>query len=105
MTWGFLIAIYIDGNLIQGASPSLVYLHAQVAAHLFMVLGWSLIWKRSDFFPKHKTTHFGFMLDSVSRTVSCPLDKIVRLCVGIPYKLALLLFMLLSMFFEVVLSG
>ena len=39
MTWGFLIAFYIDGNLIQGSSPYLVYLHAQVAAQLFMALG------------------------------------------------------------------
>ena len=79
MTWGILIAICIGDNLIQGSSPSLVYLHAQVAAQLFMVLGWSLNWKKYDFIPKHKTTHLGFVLDSVSMTVSCPSDKIVRL--------------------------
>ena len=52
VTWGILIAIYMDDILIQGSSPSQVYLHAQVAALLFMVLGWSLIWEKSDFFPK-----------------------------------------------------
>ena len=79
MTWGILIAIYIDENLIQGSPPSLVYLYTQVAALLFIVLGWSLNWKKYDFIPKHKTTHLGFVLDSVSMTVSCPSDKIVRL--------------------------
>ena len=52
VTWGILIAIYMDDILIQGSSPSQVFLHAQVAALLFMVLGWSLNWKKSDFFPK-----------------------------------------------------
>ena len=79
VTWGILIAIYMDDILIQGSSPSQVYLHAQVAALLFMVLGWSLNWKKSDFFPKQQTTHLGFVLDSVSMTVSCPPDKIARL--------------------------
>merc|ERR1711867_80317 len=79
VTWGVLIAIYMDDILIQGSSPSQVYLHAQVAALLFMVLGWSLNWKKSDIFPKQQSTHLGFILDSVSMTVSCPPDKIVRL--------------------------
>ena len=35
--------------------------------------------KKSDFFPEHKIFHLGFVLDSVSMTVSCPSDKIVRL--------------------------
>ena len=34
---------------------------------------------KSDFFPKQHTTHLGFVLDSVSMTVSCPPDKIARL--------------------------
>ena len=79
VTWGILIAIYMDDILIQGSSPSLVYIHAQVAALLFMVLGWSLNWKKSDFIPKQWTTHLGFVVDSVSMTVSCPADKIARL--------------------------
>ena len=79
VTWGILIAIYMDDILIQGSSPSLVYLHAQVAALLFMVLGWSLNWKKSDFIPKQRTIHLGFVVDSVSMTVSCPADKIARL--------------------------
>ena len=61
-TWGILIAIYMDDILIQGSSPSQVYLHAQVAALLFMVLGWSLIWKNSVFFPRQQTTYLGFVL-------------------------------------------
>ena len=77
MTWGFLIAIYIDGNLIQEAFPSLVYLHAQVAALLFMVLDQSLNWKKSDFIPKQKTTHLGFVLDYVSMNVSCLSEEVV----------------------------
>ena len=52
VTWGILIAIYMDDILIQGSSPSQVYLHAQVAALLFMVLGCSLNWEKSVFFPK-----------------------------------------------------
>ena len=79
VTWGILIAIYMDDILIQGSSPSQVYLHAQVAALLFMVLGWSLNWKKSDFLPKQRTTHLGFVLDSVFLTVSCLADKIARL--------------------------
>ena len=73
------MAIYMDVILIQGSSPPQVYLHTQVATLLFMVLGWSLNWKKSDFFPKQQTTHLGFILDSVSMTVSCPPDKIARL--------------------------
>ena len=79
VTGGILIAIYMDDILIQGSSPSQVYLHAQVAALLFMVLGWSLNWKKIDFIPKQRTTHLGFVMDSVSMTVSCPSDKIARL--------------------------
>ena len=79
VTWSILIAIYMDDILIQGSSPSQVYLHAQVTALLFMVLGWSLNWKKSDFVPKQQTTHLGFILDSVSMMVSCPSDKIARL--------------------------
>ena len=69
----------MDDILIQGSSPSLVYLHAQVAALLFMVLGWSLNWKKGDFIPKQRTIHLGFVVDSVSMTVSCPADKVARL--------------------------
>merc|ERR1712089_15821 len=43
VTWGILIAIYMDDILIQGSSPSEVYLHAQVSALLFMVLGCGLL--------------------------------------------------------------
>ena len=56
VTWGILIATYMDDILIQGSSPSQVCLHA--------------------FFPKQQTTHLGFILVSVSMTVSCPPDKI-----------------------------
>ena len=79
ITCGILIAIYMDDILLQGSSPTQVYLHAQVTALLFMVLGWSLNWKKSDFIPKQQTVHLGFVLDSVTMTVSCPSDKIVRL--------------------------
>ena len=79
MTWGVLIAIYMDDILIQGSSPNQVYLHAQVTALLFMILGWSLNWKKSDFIPKQQTTHLGFVVDSVTMTVSCPTEKIARL--------------------------
>ena len=78
-TWGILISIYIDDILLQGCSPDQVYLHAQVTALFLMVLGWSLQWKKSDFIPKQQTVHLGFVLDSVSMTVSCPQDKILRL--------------------------
>ena len=76
VTWGILIAIYMDDILIQGSSPSQAFLHAQVSALLLMVLGWSLNWKKSDFFPKQETTHLGFVWNSVSMTISCLPDKI-----------------------------
>ena len=79
ITWGVLIAIYMDDILLQGDSPAQAYLHAQVTALLFMVLGWSINWKKSDFIPKQQTIHLGFVLDSVTMTVSCPPDKILRL--------------------------
>ena len=79
VTWGILITIYMDDILVQGSSPYQAYLHAQVAALLLMVLGWSLNWKKSDFIPTQRTTHLGFVLDSVAMTVSCPADKIARL--------------------------
>ena len=41
-TWSILISIYIDDILLQGRSPSEVFLHAQLTALLLMVLGWSL---------------------------------------------------------------
>ena len=79
VTWGILITIYMDEIPIQGSSPSQVYLHTQVAALLFMVLGWSLNWKKSDFIPKQRTPHLGYVVDFVSMTVSCPADNIARL--------------------------
>ena len=82
VTWGILIAIYMDDILIQGSSPSLVYLHAQVAALLFMVLGWSLNWKKSDFIPEQQTIHPGFVVDSVSMTVPARLTRL--LCCILP---------------------
>ena len=44
-----------------------------------MVLGWSLNWKKSDFIPTQRITHLGFVVDSVTMTVSCPADKIAKL--------------------------
>ena len=78
-TWGILISIYMDDLLVQGATKEQVFLHAQVAALLLMVLGWSLNWKKSDFVPKQQVVHLGFSIDSVSMTISCPQDKIERL--------------------------
>ena len=65
VTWGTLIAIYMDEILVQGSSPSQAILHAQVMALLLMVLGWSLNWKKSYFVPKQETTHLGFVWNSV----------------------------------------
>ena len=56
VTWGILIASYMDDILIQGSSLSQVCLHA--------------------FFPKQQTTLLGFILVSVSMIVSCPLGRI-----------------------------
>ena len=56
VTWGILIASYMDDILIQGSSPSQVCLHA--------------------FFPKQQTTLLRFILIFVSMTVSCPLGRI-----------------------------
>ena len=78
-TWEILISIYMDDLLVQGSTKEQVFLHAQVAALLLMVLGWSLNWKKSDFVPKQKIIHLGFSIDSVSMTISCPPDKIERL--------------------------
>ena len=74
-----MIAIYMDDILIQGSSPPQVYLHAQVATLLFMVLGWSLNWEKSVSFPNQQATHLGFVLDSVSMTAPCPPVGITRL--------------------------
>ena len=61
VTWGVLIAIYMDDILIQGSSPSQTVLYTQVTALLLMVLGWSLSWQKSDFVPKQETMHLGFV--------------------------------------------
>ena len=58
----------MDDILLQGSSPPQMYLHAQVATLLFMVLGWSLSWEKSVSFPNQQATHLGFVLDSVSMT-------------------------------------
>ncbi len=52
VTWGILIASYMDDIFIQGSSPSQVCLHA--------------------LFPKQQTTLLGFIFVSVSMTVCCP---------------------------------
>ena len=39
VAWENFDIIYMDDNLIQGSYPPQVYLHAQVATLLFMVLG------------------------------------------------------------------
>ena len=78
-TWGILITIYMDDLLVQALTADQVFIHAQAAALLLMVLGWSLNWKKSDFIPKQEVIHLGFKINSVSMTVSCPPDKIERL--------------------------
>ena len=68
----------MDDLLVQGLTKEQVFLHAQVAALLLMVLGWSLNWKKSDFVPKQKIIHLGFSVDSVSMTIYCPLETLVK---------------------------
>ena len=50
-----------------------------MAALVMMALGWSLNWKKSNFIPSQKVTHLGFDLDTLSMTISCAPDKVVRL--------------------------
>ena len=71
-----LITIYLDDLLIQASTPQKTYLHGQIVALLFMVLGWSINWKKSSFIPSQQFTHLGFDFDTVTMTISCPLDKV-----------------------------
>ena len=88
----------MDNILLQGSSPPQMYLHAQVATFLFMVLGLSLSWEKSVSFPNQQATHLGFVLDSVSMTapalrIGIP---VYSLCAGMRRTLSLCL--MLSVF-------
>ena len=89
-TWEILISIYMDDLLVQGSTKEQVFLHAQVAALLLMVMDKSLNWKKSDFVPKQKFVHLGFLIDSVSILNTC------GVCVPRPCPRALLLSMMLK---------
>ena len=55
-----------------------MYLHAQVATSLFMVLSWSLGWEKRVSFPNQQATHLGFVQDSVRINLHTILDSIVK---------------------------
>ena len=78
-TWSILIFIYMDDMLIQARDASTVYLHAQITLLVFMCLGWEINWEKSSLIPTQRITHLGFILDSQSMTVSCPMEKIQRI--------------------------
>ena len=80
-TWAILISIYMDDMLIQAASVSEVLLHTQLVMLVMMCLGWSFNFKKSVFVPSQTIVHLGFVFDTVSMTISCPKDKIMRLVV------------------------
>ena len=78
-TWAILITVYIDDMLIQAQSVSEVLLHTQLFMLVMMALGWSFNWEKSCLIPSQRVVHLGFQLDTVSMTISCPIDKVIRL--------------------------
>ena len=78
-TWGILITIYMDDMLIQASSPEKAIFHAQLVMLTFMALGWSFNFEKCNLVPSQEVVHLGFVINTVSMTISCPLDKIVRL--------------------------
>ena len=78
-TWNILISIYMDDMIVQGKSEQEVIFHAQLVMLTFMALGWSFNFKKCSLIPSQNITHLGFDIDTVSMTISCPKDKILRL--------------------------
>ena len=74
-----LISIYIDDMLIQATSAEMAFQHTQLTALILMVLGWSLNWEKSCFIPKQEVVHLGFIINTVSMTLKCPPEKVIRL--------------------------
>ena len=65
--------------LIQASSPEKAIFHAQLVMLTFMALGWSFNFEKCNLIPSQEVVHLGFVINTVSMTISCPLDKIVRL--------------------------
>ena len=61
-TWGILLSIYMDDMLLQGATADEVSLHVQIVMLVFMALGWSFNFEKSDLVPKQELVHLGLCL-------------------------------------------
>ena len=57
-----------------------MYLLAQVATLLFLVLGWNLMLGDGYFFPNQQATHLGFVQDSVKIILHTILYNTVKSC-------------------------
>ena len=78
----------MDDMLIQAASASGAFLHAQITILVLMCLGWSINWEKSNLVPSQQITHSGFVIDSNTMTVSCPEDKMQCLVISAPAALS-----------------
>ena len=78
-TWHVLITIFIDDMLIQAKTPHLVIFHAQLVMLTFMSLGWSFRFEKCNLIPSQRVTHLGFEIDTVAMSITCPMDKVIRL--------------------------
>ena len=58
--------------------PGWVLIHTQL---VMMCLGWSFNFKKSVFVPSQTIVHLSFVFDTVSMTIFCSKDKIMRLVV------------------------
>ena len=78
-SWAIMISIYIDDMLIQASTKDRVMLHTELVLLTMMALGWSFNWEKSSLAPSQTITHLGFILDTASMTIRCPLEKVVKL--------------------------
>ena len=56
-TWGILLSVYMDDMLLQASTADLAYLQIQIVVLVFMCLGWSINWEKSNFIPSQTIIH------------------------------------------------
>ncbi len=76
---GFESCIYLDDWLLFGISYDSCQNNVSATEKLLTDLGFVINYKKSELTPKQEIKYLGFIINSVSMTISLPLDKKARL--------------------------
>ena len=77
--WGIRILLYLDDMLIMAKSPELLKQHLQVVTTLLAQLGFVLNLKKCVTSPTQIIEFLGFLINSITMTLSLPSEKVGKL--------------------------